>query len=221
MPAVTLVENHDEVYPIWREAGFRDRTVVHIDAHHDMWWASDDRSVTIASFLCPALKEGILKEVFWVAPDGTWTSRKGRRALLRHLASIARVYPDSSGPADAGSESVSIRVLGKRVTACSLASLPALEDAVLLDVDTDFLVIPRVSHGGLDEHSETPWCWPDELLRRIETARVRSDFVTICYSVEGGYTPVGWKYLGDELAARFGGAEPTLFAAWICFGKAR
>ena len=35
-----------------------------------------------------------------------------------------------------------------------------------------------------------------------QPAHVSSDFVTIAYSVEGGYTPLKWKYLGDEVAAR-------------------
>src|SRR5439155_17312064 len=53
---VYLIENHDEAYHIWSEAGLRHRILVHIDAHHDMWWIDDTGSLTIASYICPALK---------------------------------------------------------------------------------------------------------------------------------------------------------------------
>ena len=32
------MENHDEAYHRWREAGLQERTLVHIDAHDDLLW---------------------------------------------------------------------------------------------------------------------------------------------------------------------------------------
>jgi hypothetical protein len=37
-PGVAVVENHDEVCTIWRDAGLANRTAAHIAAHHDRWW---------------------------------------------------------------------------------------------------------------------------------------------------------------------------------------
>ena len=37
---VFLIENHDQAYKIWRELGLKERTLVHVDAHHDMRWNS-------------------------------------------------------------------------------------------------------------------------------------------------------------------------------------
>ena len=34
---INLIENHDEVYTVWRDAGARNRILIHIDAYHDMW----------------------------------------------------------------------------------------------------------------------------------------------------------------------------------------
>jgi tetratricopeptide (TPR) repeat protein len=73
---------------------------------------------------------------------------------------------------------------------------------VLLDLDTDYLVIRRVSCGKSDNHERFPWRWPGELVAGLESMGLRADIVTIVYSVEGGYTPLQWKYLGDELALR-------------------
>ena len=39
-----------------------------------------------------------------------------------------------------------------------------------LDIDTDYLVIPRVSSGGTDEHPALPWCWPEELVAKLGAA---------------------------------------------------
>src|SRR5260370_41990787 len=78
---VHLMENHDGAYYIWREAGVRRKILVHIDAHHDMWWVKDKNAafVTIANFICPALKKDLVKEVYWVVPDATWDSGRTRR----------------------------------------------------------------------------------------------------------------------------------------------
>ncbi len=69
---ITKVENHDAAYHAWRDAGVRRRILIHIDAHHDMWWVSDPGEITIANFISPALAEDIVREVFWVVPDLCW-----------------------------------------------------------------------------------------------------------------------------------------------------
>lgn len=90
-----------------------------------------------------------------------------------------------------------------------LSLLPEIQESVLLDIDIDFLVIPKVSHRKTDEHSEVPWCWPEDLLAALRARQVRTSLVTIAYSVEGGYTPLKWKFLGDELLLRLREAQGT------------
>ena len=201
---VFLMENHDQAYYTWREAGVKQRILIHIDAHHDMWWVKDKAPITIADFICPALREDIVGEVFWVVPDATWGTASGRGAILRHLKKITGKYPAASGAPKVGQDEISVIVLGKKVSVCSLRSLPRIDESALLDIDVDFLVIPRVTYGEIDQHGALPWCWPEELLARLTACQIRADLVTIVYSVEGGYTPLKWKYLGDELALRLG-----------------
>lgn len=195
------MENHDQAYYVWRDAGVKNQILVHIDAHHDMWWIDDNSSITIANFICPALKEGLVAEVYWVVPDATWQSARGRRAVRRHLKEILKKYPVKTPCVDTQA-GISASILGKPLTVCSLDALPVFDRSVLLDLDTDYLVIPRVSYGRDDEHTEAPWRWPEELLARLASHRLSPDIVTVAYSVEGGYTPLEWKYLGDELAVR-------------------
>jgi hypothetical protein len=41
-----------------------------------------------------------------------------------------------------------------------------------LDIDTDYLVIPRVISGGTDEHPALPWCWPEELVAKLGARQI-------------------------------------------------
>src|SRR5262249_42375305 len=159
---ICLMENHDEAFFIWRDAGVRQRILVHVDAHHDMWWVGDQTAITIANFICPALKQDLVREVFWVAPDETFENAKSRKPVLRHLDGILKAYPSSSLPA-IEDHRITASVLGKKLTICPLRSVPVLNENVLLDIDTDYLLIPRVCYGESDRHSSLPWRWPKEL----------------------------------------------------------
>jgi tetratricopeptide (TPR) repeat protein len=199
---VHLMENHDGSYGLWRDAAFKNRILVHIDAHHDMWWFDDNHTLTIANFVCLALRERIVREVYWVVPDGSWEHPAGLKAIGNHLKKILRTYPGT--PADTQWEPRRVRtsVLGCPLVICSLDTLPSFSEDVLLDIDTDYLAIPRVSYRTEDVLDPVPWRSPEQLTEILRSAALRTDFVTIAYSVEGGYTPLGWKYLGDELALR-------------------
>jgi tetratricopeptide (TPR) repeat protein len=200
--AVHCIENHDQAYLLWRGRGLHNRVLVHVDAHHDMWWTSDSASLTIANFICPALREGIVRELYWVVPDATWQTKAGRAALQAHLRMIRREYPEKAAPLQIEGDRIRTVVLGCPFVICSLDGLPEQPGRVLLDIDADYLVIPRVTYGCRDPHEDLPWRWPHELQERLQARRVEAEFVTVAYSVEGGHTPLHWKYLGDELAYR-------------------
>jgi tetratricopeptide (TPR) repeat protein len=197
---VSLMENHDEAFYIWRDAGVKQRVLMHVDAHHDMRWIQDQGNITIADFICPALEQGLVGEVFWVVPDATFESARSRKPVLKHLSGILRDYPAASRSPVIEDHRITASVLGKNLTVCPLRSLPTLRESVLLDIDVDYMVIPRVSYGNRDQHALLPWRWPSELVERLRG--IRSDLITVVYSVEGGYTPLQWKYLGDELVLR-------------------
>lgn len=199
---VFMMENHDYAYHVWRRLGVHRRTLLHIDAHHDMWWVPERDEATIQNFICRALQHDHVAQVFWVVPDPTWESARTRRPLLRHLRKMAERYPGPRDEVRVASDRISTSLLGKPLTICPLGLLPRIEQEVLLDIDVDFFVIPRVSFRVWDTHARLPWCWPERLLARLGESRVRTAVVTIAYSVEGGYTPLEWKFLGDELATR-------------------
>jgi tetratricopeptide (TPR) repeat protein len=204
------IENHDEALPIWRSSGCAERILVHVDAHHDMWWVPPGQAVTIANFISPALRDGLLREIHWVVPDRSWESAKNRRQILHHLSRIQRDFPGRSEPIEIWRDHISTTLLGKPLHICPVDGLPKFREEVLLDLDADYLILPRVTYGHDDPHPNVPWIWPENLLSRLQSRAVQSDLVTIAYSVYGGYTPVRWKYLGDELEARLGAADPNV-----------
>jgi tetratricopeptide (TPR) repeat protein len=203
---VEVMEQHDAAWHHWRAAGVTGRTLVHVDAHHDMWWVADPDDLTIANFLALAISAGTVERVFWVVPDPAWASRQGVDAIARHVRRVARGYPDA-GPVHATPHAITTTLLGTSVVACPLAALPHFDHDVLLDIDIDYLLIPQVSGPKRDRHRPLPWCWPNELVQRLGASGITSDLVTIAYSVDGGYTPLKWKHLGDELRDRLTAPE--------------
>ena len=172
-----IFENHDEALDRWRRAGARDRLLVHVDAHHDAVRRSSDDPITIANYVRAAVEEGLVREAIWVVPEPSWQQPAVRRAIAEHVAALQMP-----------------------LRACSISALPALSEPVLLDIDVDYFITPEVRFGAPDVLSPQPWCWPADLVDALRQRDVRTDLATIAYSVEGGHTPLHWKYLGDALA---------------------
>ncbi len=181
-----------------------------------LWNLSERQSkelVHIGNYIYPALREGIVSEFYWIVPDPVMQHPRGHRDIVRMFQGMMKVNPRGFRNIGLHNRRIVAEVDGKRLTACSLSDLPRIQEPVLLDIDTDFLTAgsPESVDGGRLSHDlwkQLPWIWPDELVGRLRALGIRTDFVTIAYSVKGGFTPLGYKYLGDELALRL--KRPTL-----------
>lgn len=175
---VFIFENHDEAVDRWRLAGVRNRLLVHVDAHHDAVRRSPHEPITIANYVRAAIEEGLVREAIWAVPEPSWQRPSIRRAITRHVAGLQ----------------IPMR-------ACPVSALPVRSEPVLLDIDVDYFVTPAVRFGAPDVLSPLPWCRPGDLANKLRERQVCTDLVTIAYSVEGGHTPLQWKYLGDALGS--------------------
>src|SRR4029077_14843841 len=136
-------------------------------AHHDMWRVAPNQTVAIANFISPALREGLLRGIYWVVPDRSWESAGNRWHMLRHLRRIQENFPKRSAPIEIRRDRISTTLLGKPLHICSVDDLPKIRDEVMLDLDVDYLNFPRVTYGSADPHPSLRWIWPEELLSRL------------------------------------------------------
>lgn len=206
---IFLIENHDEALFAWKRAGVSARILVHVDPHHDMWWNRPGTGITFANYVSVALQEDRVRAVYWVVPEASWATARTRRQIFHELRAIQRAYPGPHRAIRFERCRARTKVLGKRLEVCSLDSLPEVGEPVLLDLDVDFLVLPRVADNPSADHPELPCCWPEDLVARMGARNLCWDLATIAYSVEGGYTPLRWKYLGEELALRLGADQAS------------
>jgi hypothetical protein len=111
-----------------------------------MWWVLPGQVVTIANFISPALRDGLLREIYWVVPDQSWESAENRRQILLHLHRIQEQFPGRPQPIEIRRDRISTMLLGKPLHICAVDGLPKFGEDVLLDLDVDFMIFPRVKY---------------------------------------------------------------------------
>lgn len=159
----------------------------------------EESFVHIGNYICLALREGILRTFYWVTPEPpkgvSW-----EKEMHRLFREFQRNHPDAFTDISVEEKRACARLYGFPLFVCTLQHLPPIEEEVLLDIDTDFLISGFLEKEEKDPYSKKPWIFPEELVTSLRSKGIRSDCVTIAYSVEGGFTPLRYKYLGDTLA---------------------
>jgi tetratricopeptide (TPR) repeat protein len=159
-----------------------------------------DKQTNIGNYIYPAMEEGIVKNFYWVIPGGLKEFReslKGIKNIIRNLTGQRHYSIEAQEEGVIWAE-----ILGRRFIVCVLEKLPILRQKVLLDIDTDFLVIDSIVNAGNTANigKRKPWILPKDLAHILKNKIKHPEVVTIAYSVNGGYTPMRYKVLGDELA---------------------
>jgi tetratricopeptide (TPR) repeat protein len=180
---------------------------------HCLWNLSGrkrEELVDIGNYIYPAVREGIIKEFYSVVPDPFLQNPTMQRDMVRMFHSFMKKNPRRLKNLRLEDKRIVVEIDGVQVTTCRLSDLPRIPEPVLLDIDTDFLTTEAmgIAPSGEDLWKQLPWIWPEELIEKLTDLGITTDFVTIAYSVEEGYTPLSYKYLGDELALRL--KHPTL-----------
>lgn len=72
IPTYTI-NGHQEAYHLWLELGIKNRTLVHVDAHHDLWDDTEKRedgtyNPHCGNYLLPSIKKKMVNNVWWINP---------------------------------------------------------------------------------------------------------------------------------------------------------
>jgi len=162
--------------------------------------------IHIGNYIYPAMQEGLVKTFYWVLPDPIWKGSE-QRLLKSDLACNFRKYHKGDWQMDEKDNFIRFLWADKEMIVLGLDDLPAIKTPVLLDIDVDFLVTRTVFalNSKKELKNRFPWMWPNELVNKIHQ-KLASKVTTIAYSVEGGYTPIAFKFFGDELKEILTGA---------------
>jgi hypothetical protein len=159
--------------------------------------------VDTGNYLYPALKDGVISELYWVVPDKIWDIPKERAIIKKIFQQILEKHPKEKAAKIRSEEnSIVTTICNQKFTACKLANLPTITESALLDIDVDFFIVNSLLKeiAGITTVNNKPWMWPSELITTLKNKRIRTDCVTISYSVEEGFTPLKYKHLGDQIA---------------------
>lgn len=68
-----VIDGHQEAYHLWRELGFQDKSLVHVDAHSDMGeevekFGDGTYNPRCGNYLLPSIRQNIVNDIWWVNP---------------------------------------------------------------------------------------------------------------------------------------------------------
>lgn len=212
-----IFDDHYEAFPIWREAGLTGLTCIHVDAHLDvMSTGFNPASLELiakaktaqelaqsrgnprlpwggfhcGNYLYPALMENMIETLIWVVPphviEGETFVDGVRQETQKWLDLEFAEY--SSLRSQDGAVVGTLR--GRKYIVCTAENLPELsqeqKENLVLDIDVDYFI--RLSDDKI-------WQTPQQLFELLGGLKPKA--LTIAYSVDGGYTPIKDRYLGE------------------------
>ena len=167
----------------------------------------------IGNYIYPAMRDGIVAEFCWVIPGDIGEFEKCLTIVKRMLKDLWRddPYPPDVPPLIRRGF-IKSRLYGRPLTISVLETLPRIKGPVLLDIDTDFFVIDSLRRAESTVHigRRRPWIGIEEFIEIVRGKIARRRLTTIAYSVNGGFTPMTYKTLGDRLAKGLGVRDPAL-----------
>ncbi len=223
---VVLMENHNEALSWWRKTCQNKRILVHVDTHFDFAWIADrdpldmlnvnsfsdfkaaakeslfwnlsgkreNELIHIGNYIYPAINENIVREFYWVVPDSLFSNKRKIMCLKKDIDGIIRFNSKEDGRLNWQGCSLISYLHGAKLVICRLKDLPEFEENVLVDIDVYYF-----------SDKEKPWLYAEDFIQRLKEHGLKSDLITIAYSVEGGFTPIGYKFIGDHLACLLNG----------------
>ncbi len=162
-----------------------------------------DKQTDIGNYIYPAMRDGMVKNFWWVVPGSN-------KDLDQNFKGVKKLFEGAFGSqaiklVKKGQGLILGRALNREFWICTLDTLPVFKQKVLLDIDVDFLVVPDLTKADnrCDIGWRAVWIEPRRLKERLLERIMAPQVITIVYSTNGGYTPMVFRYLGDEIAHCF------------------
>lgn len=165
-----------------------------------------DKQTNIGNYIYQAMEEGMVRNFYWVIPGGLKEFKQSTRFIKGIIKSLNfHTKQTRQAKLCLSKGLIETQLLGRNFVICILEGLPPLKQKVLLDIDTDFLAIDSLLNADSAARigKRRPWILPQELVEILKEKMKRPQIITIAYSVNGGYTPMRYKHLGDEMAFLF------------------
>ncbi len=166
----------------------------------------------VGNYIAPAMCDGIIADFYWVIPGGRREFDRSLEKVRMFLGRFPGPGASAGAPASVDKGILRARAYGRSIVVTTLEDLPGGIDGALLDIDTDYLTTRTIRRAlrTQDIGKRHPWIWPEELVAQLRKKRMDPSCVTVSYSVEGGYTPLLYKFLGDEVALFLTGVRGEL-----------
>ena len=171
-----------------------------------LWYQEEQEIMKIVdtgNYLYPALKDGVISELYWVVPDKIWDIPEEQAIIKKTFQRILKKrHKENTTNILSDENKIVTTICDRKFTTCKLDNLPTINESVLLDIDVDFFIVNSLLQeiAGITTVNKKPWMWPNELITILKNKRMKTDYVTISYSVTEGFTPLKYKYLGDQIA---------------------
>lgn len=220
---VFLFEDHCESYVRWKEAGLKNVTVIHLDAHLDLRDESflpgtiekiinckTARQLEVyrknkdilwdgfhpGNYLYPAVLDETVSHLIWVIPPHLPEGEDLLPWLRGELQNWKDVTLQEYSSLEYSGKMVTGKLCGVDFTTCFLKDLKCNDPLICWDVDLDFCF----------DSNDIPWIAPGEIADLLYEKAPNPAMITIAYSVNGGYTAPEQKFLGDLIYRAINGS---------------
>ncbi|NQX44394.1 hypothetical protein HQN87_03530 [Paenibacillus tritici] len=202
MSKVYQIDNHDEAYQIWMDNGIHNAVLFHIDAHKD-FITEKCEYITIGNFLNYAWDKGLINTIVWIIPTPSFL-------CANILAQLIEEMEVNFTLVDQSKRMLKFVMNSHRVNEVIITTMPNIsfveeslssDIPVLVDIDIDYFVNPYVHRTYSNDYPNSFWTKSESVYQAIQSLVSKCDLITIAKSIYGGYTPLLFSFISDQLYA--------------------
>jgi tetratricopeptide (TPR) repeat protein len=213
-------EDHSEFLSRWASEGIRDAVLINVDTHDDIvrisdkkiadlkelylrknwkaFTAADEHTAShtglygVANWIYAGGMLGIFSEVYWLVPFATFDKLSSDTVLRQFLKDLYFDDQDITTFTVQNSQCKG-RINGIPFTICSMESLPAINNPVLLSVDVDFFPT------GSAVYKSSYLKLLHMFFTKIYAKKYKVLDAAVCYSINGEYLNPYLRWVGDAV----------------------